>query len=547
MTLKDFTLFSTGIARWDDGNRASMPPRRILILGLLLIGALILSGCDELDEAAARPPTVTAAAVQGGYTIGYAEGDCPFFFDYDVDAETEEAITCGYMQVPQNRREPDGLQIEIAVAIIASLSDEPWDDPILYLEGGPGGGALFSAESWLDSPLRQDRQIILFDQRGTGYSWPNLGCPELDEAGVDDGEGDLFLDALADCRDRLVDLGVDLADYHSAASAQDVADLRQVLGVERWNLLGISYGTRLALTVMRDTPDGVRSVVLDSVYPPNVNAYVEQALTFGGAINLLLDGCAADADCDAAFPDLRQTFYELLLELDEDPLYFEADEIESDEDLEVDAATFVSLITNALYDTDLIPLLPQLIDDTYYGDYELLIWDFLVGEEEAYARQRPDNADPVDEGSLSDAQGMFYSVECFEEAPFADLDEVYALAEDLDPLLAQILLDDVLQLLDACAIWLDVQAPDLEADAVYSKLPVLILAGEYDPVTPPSWARLAAQTLPNHFYVELPRGGHALTDAGECMSEIILAFLADPWQEPETTCVAEAVRPFVVP
>jgi pimeloyl-ACP methyl ester carboxylesterase len=547
MTLKDFALFSIGIARWHDGNRASTHPRRILILGLLLIGTLILSGCDELDEAAARQPTVTAAAAQGEYTISYAEGDCPFFFDYDVDAETAEAITCGYMQVPQDRREPDGLQIEIAVAIIASLSPEPWDDPILYLEGGPGGGALFSAETWLDSPLRQDRRIILFDQRGTGYSWPNLGCPELDDEGVGEGEGDLFFDALADCRDRLVNLGVDLADYHSAASAQDVADLRQVLGVESWNLLGISYGTRLALTVMRDNPDGIRSVVLDSVYPPNVNAYVEQALTFGGAINLLLDGCAEDPDCDAAFPDLRQTFYELLLELDEEPLYFEADEIESDEDLEVDAATFVSLITNALYDTDLIPLLPQLIDDTYYGDYELLIWDFLVGEEEAYARQRPDNADPVDEGSLSDAQGMFYSVECFEEAPFADLDEIYALAEDLDPLLAQILVDDVLQLLDACAIWLDVQAPDLEADAVYSELPVLILAGEYDPVTPPSWARLAAQTLPNHFYVELPRGGHALTDAGECMSEIILAFLADPWQEPETTCVADAVRPFVVP
>jgi pimeloyl-ACP methyl ester carboxylesterase len=142
---------------------------------------------------------------------------------------------------------------------------------------------------------------------------------------------------------------------------------------------------------------------------------------------------------------------------------------------------------------------------------------------------------------------MFYSVECFEEAPFADLDEIYALAEDLDPLLAQILLDDVFRFFDACAIWLDVQAPALEADAVYSELPVLILAGEYDPVTPPSWALLAAQTLPNHFYVELPRGGHALTDAGECMSEIILAFLADPWQEPETTCVADAVRPFVVP
>jgi pimeloyl-ACP methyl ester carboxylesterase len=407
--------------------------------------------------------------------------------------------------------------------------------------------ALISSESWLESPLREDREIILFDQRGTGYSWPNLGCPELDEEGVEIRDGDPFLDALSQCRDRLTDLGVDLSDYHSAASAQDVADLRQILNVESWNLLGISYGTRLALTIMRDLPDGVRSVVLDSVYPSNVDAYAEQALTFGEAINLLLDGCAEDADCDAAFPDLRQTFYELLLALDAEPLYFAADEIDSDEDLEVDAYTFVSQITNALYDTDLIPLLPQLISDTSYGDYELLLWGFLLAEDEGYSRQRPDNADPVDEGSLSDAQGMFYSVECFEEAPFADLDNVYALAETLDPLLAQILIAEVLEFFDACAIWLDEQAPPVEAEPVYSELPVLILAGEYDPVTPPSWALLAAETLPNHIYVELPRGGHALTDIDECISAITLAFLADPTQEPDTGCIVDAVRPFVTP
>ncbi|MBX3000870.1 MAG: alpha/beta fold hydrolase [Caldilineaceae bacterium] len=512
---------------------------------LLLLSVLLLSGCDEAEDLPSRQPAEVIDAAAGDYSISFTEGDCPFFFDADVDAETLAAITCGYMQVPQDRREPDGLQIEIAVAMISSLSDEPLADPILYLEGGPGGGALISSESWLESPLRQERQVILFDQRGTSYSWPNLGCPEIDEASLSSRDGDLFWDALTECRDRLIDLGVDLADYHSAASAQDVADLRRVLGVESWNLLGISYGTRLALTIMRDLPDGVRSVVLDSVYPPNVDAYAEQAITFGGAINLLLDGCAEDPDCDDAFPDLRQTFYDLLLELDADPLYFEADEIDSEEDVEVDAYTFVSVITDSLYDTDLIPLLPQLIANTYDGDYDLLLWDFLLTEDEDYSRQRPDNADPVDEASLYDAQGMFYSVECFEEAPFADLDNVYALAETLDPTLAQLMIEDVLDFFDACAIWLDEQAPALESDPVYSELPVLILAGEYDPVTPPSWARLAAETLPNHIYVELPRGGHALTDIDKCISEITLAFLADPTQEPDTVCIVDAVRPFV--
>jgi pimeloyl-ACP methyl ester carboxylesterase len=507
---------------------------------------MLLLGRDGLNDAAASVPVVEVPSAIGDYTVRYAEGDCPFVFDYDVEPEVLEAITCGYMQVPQDRRAPDGLQIEIAVAIVASRSDEPYADPILYMEGGPGGGALISAGSWLESPLRDERDIIVFDQRGTGFSWPNLGCPELDE--VDEWDFDASLIALADCRARLERMGVDLAAYHSATNALDVADLRQVLGLESWNLLGISYGTRLALTVLRDRPEGVRSVILDSVYPPNVDAYVEQALTFGNAINALLDGCAEDRECSAAFPDLRQNFYELLLELDEEPLYFYADEIDTDEDIEVDAYTFVSLLTSALYDTDLIPLLPMLIDDTYYGYYDLLIEEFLLGEDDGgWSRQRPDDAEPVDDGSVEDAQGMFYSVECYEEAAFADLDDAYRRAEVLDPLLAELLLADVAQFLDACAVWLPGHSLARKSTAVHSELPVLLLAGEYDPVTPPAWAKLAAQTLPNHVYVELPRGGHGLTDLDECISNITLAFLAAPTRRISTRCLADSVRPFVVP
>ena len=519
--------------------------RSVFRLTFLLTALLLLAACDETDVPAVPAPVVTTTVAQQNYTVSYATGDCPFFFDADVEPDVLAAITCGYMQVPQDRNEPDGLQIEIAVAIVQSLSDDPLPDPIVYFEGGPGGGALYSAEWWLDSPLREDREIILFDQRGTGYSWPNLGCPELNEDDVLDAtDNDPFFDALTACRDRLIDLGADLADYHTAASAQDVADLRQVLGVEEWNLYGISYGTRLALTVMRDQPAGVRSVVLDSVYPPNVDAYADQSLTFGGAIDLMLDGCADDADCDDAFPDLRQTFYELILSLDQEPLFLSADEFNMAEDMEVDAYTFVSQVTNGLYDTELIPLLPQLIVDTYNGNYDLLLEDFLlVYEDEAY-RQRPDDDEPVDESSLSDAQGMFYSVECYEEAPFANLDDAQAKAETLDPVVAEIMLQDVYKFFDACAIWLDEQSPIVETEAVYSELPVLIFAGEYDPVTPPSWGLLAAETLPNHFYVELPRGGHAVSDVDDCMIDIFLAFLADPTQPPDTECVAESVRPF---
>lgn len=499
-----------------------------------------------LDDAEARDPAIEVRSAIGNYVVRYAEGDCPFFFDFEVDPDVEDAITCGYMQVPQDRRLPNGLQIEIAVAIIESRSIEPRPDPIVYLEGGPGGGALFYAEDWLESSLRDERQIILIDQRGTGYSWPNLGCPEtLDVDGADSVD---MLNALRACRARLEALGVDLTDYHSATNAQDVADLRQVLAIEEWNLLGISYGTRLALTILRDQPEGVRSAILDSVYPPNVDGYAEQARTFGDAINALLDGCAADRACNRAFPDLRQTFYTLLLELDDEPLYFYAEDIDTDEDIAVDAYGFVTLLSDALYDTEAIPYLPMLIADTYAGDYTLLLDDFLLEEvDDDWWRQRPADSEPPDETSLQDAEGMFYAVECYEEAPFGSVEAAMLAAQDLDPLLAELLVSDVVQFYDVCAIWMTAQAPPREAEPVYSETPVLLLTGEYDPVTPPRWTRLAAETLPNHVYVELPRGGHGLTDVDECITRITVAFLDNPTRAPRTTCLARAVRPFVVP
>ncbi|MEZ4639310.1 MAG: alpha/beta hydrolase [Caldilineaceae bacterium] len=105
----------------------------------------------------------------------------------------------------------------------------------------------------------------------------------------------------------------------------------------------------------------------------------------------------------------------------------------------------------------------------------------------------------------------------------------------------------MIQFFDACAIWLPERAPALETEPIYSELPVLIYAGEYDPVTPPSWARLAAATLPNHYFVELPRGGHGISDIDDCMIGIFLAFLDDPQSEPDMGCVEDAARAFEIP
>ena len=222
------------------------------------------------------PPSSTTApatTVPSGPTEpAFSPGNCPFTPPRGTDP------TCGYVSVPERRDRPDGRRIRLSVAVFPALAAEK-HPPLVYLEGGPGGEALdglpFTYEE-VFSFLNEERTVVVFDQRGVGFSDPSLSCPELVDLDFELLDEDLSTDewlarrlpVLDGCRERWVDGGVDFSAYNSAESAADVADLRLTLGYDEWDLYGLSYGTRLALTVMRDHPEGVRSVVLDSTYPP---------------------------------------------------------------------------------------------------------------------------------------------------------------------------------------------------------------------------------------------------------------------------------------
>ncbi|MEM7128070.1 MAG: alpha/beta fold hydrolase [Chloroflexota bacterium] len=465
----------------------------------------------------------------------FFEDECPF------ESMDNESVICGYLLVAEDRTKVDGLTVEIAVAIIPSHRDAPRPDPVLYLEGGPGGSALLGIDDWLESPLREEREIILFDQRGTGFSWPNLDCPETDavEAG-EAPEGVLKIEAVETCRNRLRQLGVDLTAYNSAASAADVEDLRVALGIETWNLFGISYGTRLALTVMRDYPTGVRSVVLDSVYPLNVDAYTVSPQTQADAILALLRACQADVDCRHWYPELEQDLYTAIDILNDEPLELE-DGFVTGEDL-------VSALVSSLYDSETIPVLPLAISEAAFDNHD--IW-LELSEEEARRttshrsrqHQSPRQDDVED---LEDSQGMFYSVECREEAPFGSPSAAQSLMEGYPDQLAEPLLADLDEFYAACAIWGAGEAAKVENMPVESDIPTLLLAGELDPVTPPSWARLASETLTNHLYLKIPRGGHSVSSDGDCVMQIIVDFYNALDAEPDSDCIQE-IRAFEGP
>jgi pimeloyl-ACP methyl ester carboxylesterase len=495
-------------------------------------------------------------------TPRFEEGACPFLV---VAPEVEgETIACGRLIVPEDRARRSGPTISLQVAILASHASEP-GAPIVYLEGGPGGSAVMNVpDVWTRSALRDHADVVVFDQRGTGYSTPSLDCTPDDEAD----------EPLRACRQRLTAAGIDLGAYHSRESASDVADLLEVLDVAAATLFGVSYGTRLALTVMRDHPERIVSVILDGVYPPHVNGYDEQATNGYLAFERLFEDCRADARCNAAYPDLRGAFLAMVDALDASPMF-------DDDGTAITSDDVVNDLFQLLYDTNALPYLPAVIAAAASSDVDAWLeaqdlipsgyddesdedWDALyvrlasltgiddLDELDAFLDELDDDdyeallavaAGEVDD----DAEGMFTSVECHEEVPFNDLELAIAWAQDLPEQMRALIEGVVVQFAD-CATWGVPAADPIENEPVWSDIPTLLLSGAYDPVTPPSWGDAAAAYLATSTHVVFPDMGHGTVDTRPCPTQIALAFLADPWATPDTSCVERLGPPrFWVP
>ncbi len=447
--------------------------------------------------------------------------DCPFGVPGDL------TIECGYLHVPEDRTQPDSRTIQLAVAIVHTRSATPAPDPVVYLSGGPGSPALVNtvtfARGW--SHLLAHRDFVVLDQRGTGFSQPALTCPEAstlaqDLLGREVSRAEKVqaeIDMALRCRDRLVSEGVNVAGYRSVESAADLEDLRIALGYPQWNLLGISYGTRLALTAMRDYPHGIRSVVLDSVYPLQVNLFTAMPDNLNRSLTTLFARCASTPACNATYPDLQQVFAEVLRQLDENPVTVWPQNPHTGETVKVrvDGTEMVSLMFRLFYDTRSIGLLPTMIYDTHNGNYALL----TQLEQRRLGRVG---------GGFS--HGTYFSVECSDEIPFANAEEIDATREAYPQLRAFFagIPENTPDILGLCEAW-GTHPPDpAENEAVDSEIPTLILAGEYDPITPVPWAYIAAETLPNSVVHVFPDTGHAVISRGAHPQTIIRDFLDSP-------------------
>jgi pimeloyl-ACP methyl ester carboxylesterase len=448
-----------------------------------------------------------AASATPPVTVSYGQLEfSPCTLAQSGQAQTV-AARCALLRVPENRSNPKGRHIDVSVAWVPSTAKHPAADPVVLLAGGPGQSAqqAFPTTYPAFREILRQRPVLLIDQRGTGRSRP-LTCPrtldaaalrELDTASVDEARR-----LTAACRDE-IGPDVDLRAYTTGDYVADLEDVRRALGVEQFNLIGGSYGTRVGLEYLRRYPGSVRTLVLDSVVPPRLLLGEDHAKNLESAVNAQFARCDADAECKRRFGSPRVKLDELLQRLRQQPplvRYRDPLSNEMREDRLTDAAV-IAVVRFYSYAPQLFGMVPMLLADAGEGRYAALMaqsrmMEQLVGEQIYVPLQ--------------------LSVSCAEDAPWMRADP----ADEKTILGSQFIAFTQAQ----CGEWPRGPMPADFHEPVQSDKPVLLLSGELDPVTPPRYGAEVQRTLSRGRHFVLRGQGHTVMGVG-CTPRLIADFI----------------------
>jgi pimeloyl-ACP methyl ester carboxylesterase len=430
---------------------------------------------------------------------------------------------CGTFEVFEDRASGKGRRIGLQVAVLPALGNETRPDPLFLLAGGPGMGATDlaeMAERYLRR-IREQREIILVDQRGTGDS-NGLDCEDVDtDSTYYNLSPDYPYEILRDCMDTF---DADLRLYTTPIAMDDLDDVRAALGYEQINIWGGSYGTRAALVYLRRHEDHVRTVIVDGLAPPAIRLPLHAGEDAQRALQLVFVDCAADADCSAAFPHLQDTFQRLVERLEISPESVRAAHPRTGEmvDFEVGRNSVVLLLRAALYSADATRLLPLIIQRAHDGDYGPLLA----------------LSDPLADIDSFISIGMLFSVLCAEDLAYVTDRDIAALATE--PLLGTTIMDTWGEV---CGFWPRGELPSGYHEPVVSDKPVLVLSGELDPVTPPRWGQMVARHLQNGQHIVVPGAAHGTVMYG-CVQKLMTQFVDEASVAGlDPTCAGNLARP----
>lgn len=457
---------------------------------------------------------------------------------------------CGHLSVPENWDKPAGRTVTLPFIIFRTGKSVAGQVPVLVAGGGGPGNALgivpshpdaMHEGSWLEyfyTSLDAGRDLILIDNRGVGSSNPRLNCPEIIAMELrllqrimtpgDELEGRKA--AYWQCKERLIQTGIDITQYNNVAAARDIDFLREALGLKQLNVYGISYGTRVALTYLREFPENTRALVLDSVDPPEIDFLEVSPRQNFSALKRIFELCNQDAPCQSRYGSgLFDRFVELLAELKERPIVLTLKDHRDSKAFkaQLTPGVLVTSIFNSIYDERKIGRIPGTIQALIDGNLRPVTK--LVQEEYLdFLTLYPLDA------------GAYASYQCYDEVPFNDM-KIAAEEAGKYPLQNHMNVPWIQSEIAMCDVW-DLQETDpVETAPVSSKVPVLLYSGDLDPVTPPAWARETLRFLPNGHHRVWPGIAHDVMSVSECADRIAGAFLDRPLDNPfEFHCADKA-------
>ncbi len=461
---------------------------------------------DKGQSGAAQGAPIVQRGGERGFTLGTLRFE-PCELGQRNSAATTAAF-CAPFEVPENWDKPDGRRIGLRLAMLRSDAAAAEHDPVVMLAGGPGQAATesFPRVAGAFAPLLRKRNVVLMDQRGTGGSHA-LDCAQDSDADLEDAEPqDIDLakvkrDTQA-CLDKVAG-NADPAQYTTTAAVRDLEALRQAMGAPRFNLVGVSYGTRVAQQYLMRHPDGVRSIVLDSPVPNDVVLGGEFARNLDDSLKAQFAACTKDAACAKAFGDPYANLYRLRDRLAAQPAKVEMRHPRTGmpEQVTLGAMRLAGLARMFAYAPETAALLPLAISRSLDGDHAA-----LAGQSEYITAEMSDLI----------GSGMQLSVICAEDAD---------LVRD-NPGEAHLLLGDAFTrvLREQCTVWPRGTRPPDFHQPVTGDTPLLILSGEFDPVTPPRYGEAILKGLTNARQLVAAGQGHSVMGRG-CLPKLAARFI----------------------
>ncbi|NKI36592.1 alpha/beta fold hydrolase [Wenzhouxiangella sp. XN79A] len=527
----------------------SSPTLAALVAALLLplaADTVLARQAPSPDDNAAAPPLIDGAlpaVAQAPVDFewlrrpGVESVVCPFREAIDYDPGDLE---CGLIRVPENREVAGSRTIELLfVKVNATGEDaegepvEVRDDPVLYLTGGPGVTVKGYAERLKDHSIAHKRDLYILEQRGIGNSgdfcpfWGSRDRASRVRGDYEESQRAALQDGRA-CIARARGAGVDPTGYHTFENARDVKALRLALGLNSWNVWGISYGSVLGQAVLEVDPEGTEAMIIDAMVPLDLNQLMRLPNWYARLLDRFFSACAAQDDCADAYPELEARYRSAIQAMLDEPI-----------EVEVPAGE--------RYPEGRAWIFADLVAGMPFGlSYEQATHAAIPAIMNGLARQvERNNTDFFRAIALADggmgvsvSMGMAASVRCLDgyfemnaiEAP-RSLDEhpLYAAAFGTGPVTTE-----------AAALCRELGL-DPRDPALYeirdTEVPLVIANGAWDPITPPPLARYVAEKIPSARYVEFPHAGHGPTRSIECAGDFMNDFFDDPDAELDMDCV----------